>query len=60
MADFINQCYVCGKIVDPLNAEKNIQFNLPVCDVCKGSNREAEAIDQLLEGMADGFVCGCI
>lgn len=51
---------MCGKIIDPQNTERNLQFNLPVCDECNGTDREKEAIDQLLEGMADGFVCGCI
>ena len=60
MTDFLSQCFVCEKVIDPQNTEKNIQFNLSVCDDCKGTDREKDAIDQLLEGMADGFVCGCI
>jgi len=60
MADFNTQCFVCGKEIDPQNTERNIQFNLPVCDDCKGTDREKEAIEQLLDGMAEGFVCGCI
>jgi len=60
MVDFINQCFVCGKEVDPLKSTKNMQFNLPVCDDCKDTDREKKATDELLDGMAEGFVCGCI
>lgn len=60
MEDFARQCFVCGKAVDPGKADKNLQFNLPVCNDCKGTDREKEAIAELLEGMAEGFVCGCI
>jgi NAD-dependent SIR2 family protein deacetylase len=60
MTDFARKCFVCGKNVDPETTDKNPQFNLPVCDNCKGTDREKEAIAQLLEGMAEGFVCGCI
>jgi hypothetical protein len=60
MTDFAKQCFVCGKAVDPEQTEKNKQFNLPVCSGCKGTDKEKEAIAQLLEGMAEGFVCGCI
>jgi ribosome-binding protein aMBF1 (putative translation factor) len=60
MTDFANRCFVCGTEVDPAIAKKNEQFNLPVCDKCDGTDREKEAIAGLLEGMAEGFVCGCI
>jgi len=60
MLDFAKHCFACGKEIDPQTTEKNIQFNLPVCADCKGTNREKTAIDELLDGMAEGFVCGCI
>lgn len=60
MADFANRCFVCGKEVDPQIVERNKQFNLPVCADCKGTDTEKKAIEDLLEGMAEGFVCGCI
>jgi len=60
MADFANRCFVCGKEVDAQTTEKNIRFNLPVCADCKGTDRERQAETELLEGMAEGFVCGCI
>lgn len=60
MNDFARRCFVCGKEIDPENTSKNMQFNLPVCDDCKGTDREKAAVDDLLDGMAEGFVCGCI
>lgn len=60
MAYFANRCFVCGKEVDPQIIEKNKQFNLPVCADCKGTDNEKKAIEDLLDGMAEGFVCGCI
>lgn len=60
MTDFLYQCFVCGKETDPQNTTKNKQLNLPVCNECIGTEEENQAVDELIEGMADGFVCGCI
>lgn len=60
MTDFSNHCFVCGKEVNPLTAKKNKELNLPVCDTCSGTEEEKKAVGEHLEGMADGFVCGCI
>jgi hypothetical protein len=60
MTDFSNQCFVCGAEIDPLISKKNKQFNLPVCEICVGTDQEKSAIEDYLEGMAEGFVCGCI
>jgi len=60
MADFLNHCFICGKEVDPQTTKKNMEINLPVCDVCSGTEEEKKAVADLNEGMADGFVCGCI
>lgn len=60
MTDFSNQCFVCGKEIDPEKTERNKQLNLPVCDDCRGTEREKKAVDDDLESMAEGFVCGCI
>jgi len=60
MSEFINKCFVCGIEIDPKTTIRNKQLNLPVCDECNGTNNERKAVDELLEGMADGFVCGCI
>lgn len=60
MNDFHNHCFVCGKETDPVICSKNIQLNLPVCESCKDTDEEKKAVDELIEGMAEGFVCGCI
>ncbi len=60
MTDFSNHCFVCGKDTDPQTSKKNQQLNLPVCDECSGTEAEKNAVEDLTEGMADGFVCGCI
>lgn len=60
MAEFFNRCFVCEIEIDPENTKRNRQFNLPVCDGCCGTDREMNAFDELPEGMAEGFVCGCI
>lgn len=59
MTDFQNHCFVSGKETAPGISTKNIQLNLPVCNTCKDTE-EKKAVVELLEGMADGFVCGCI
>ncbi|HEX7584772.1 MAG TPA: hypothetical protein VF373_08800 [Prolixibacteraceae bacterium] len=60
MPEFLNHCFVCGKKIDPQKTGKNRQLNLPVCIECSGTDREIKAVDEHLEGLADGFVCGCI
>jgi hypothetical protein len=60
MPDFSNHCFVCGREVDPQLTERNHQLNLPVCSDCAGTDAEKKAIDELNEGLAEGFVCGCI
>ena len=60
MPDFSNQCFVCGIAIDPIHSKRNKQLNLPVCDDCCGSDLEKSSVEDHLEGMADGFVCGCI
>lgn len=59
MSDFNVKCFVCEEPVDK-DCSRNSSVNLPVCEKCKGTNREMEKVQELLEGMADGFVCGCI
>lgn len=60
MTDFTTKCFVCGKAVDAENSTRNKEVNLPVCDQCAGTEEENKAIAELREGMAEGFVCGCI
>lgn len=60
MENFANKCFVCETEITPENSSINTQVNLPVCNNCKGTPREKEKIDELLEGLAERFVCGCI
>ncbi len=60
MNDFFNRCFVCQKELDPALAKRNRQLNLPVCDDCEGTESEKKAVEELNEGLAEGFVCGCI
>jgi len=53
-------CFVCEKIILTKNISYHTKVNLPVCDACRGYEAEAVKVEELLEGMADGFVCGCI
>jgi hypothetical protein len=51
-------CFVCGNIQEDMKV--NTRVNLPVCPLCSGSEKEKKSIEELLEGLAEGFVCGCI
>lgn len=57
--DFTKHCCVCSEPVAD-DCPRNQSVNLPVCEKCSGTQQERDAIQKLLEGMADGFVCGCI
>ncbi len=57
--DFTKICMVCEEPVKP-DCYRNPSVNLPVCEQCRGTEKEKEAIQNLRDGMADGFVCGCI
>jgi hypothetical protein len=56
--NIFEKCFVCGVI--PQNGFQHKQVNLPVCAECVGSEREKIAVEQLLEGLAEDFYCGCI
>lgn len=60
MDDFMKKCFVCSVKLHDKNYTINTAINLPVCNNCKGSTEEKRTIKQLINGMADGFVCGCI
>lgn len=60
MDNFSKKCFVCGTVVTEGEFSINTEINLPVCNNCKGSTNEKLAITELQDGMADGFVCGCI
>jgi len=53
-------CFVCGKPLLAKSISYHPKVNLPVCDACRGSEPEAVKVEELLEGLAEGFVCGCI
>ncbi|WP_163711876.1 hypothetical protein [Mangrovibacterium lignilyticum] len=57
--NFQKKCFVCEEPVNE-GCSKNIEINLPVCENCRGTENEKKAVKDLQEGMADGFVCGCI
>ena len=58
MNDCFEQCFVCGQKDAALTT--NTTVNLPVCQRCSGSAAEQNAVSFLQEGLAEGFVCGCI
>ncbi len=54
------KCFVCQTEVTAQNSKLNGEVNLPVCTKCQGTEKEKETVKELLESLADGFVCGCI
>jgi hypothetical protein len=53
-------CFVCENPVESLNINYHTKVNLPVYSTCCGSEKEIAKVEYLLEGLAEGFVCGCI
>ena len=53
-------CFVCDNAIQNAIITYQRKVNLPVCDNCKDTANEKAKIEELLEGLADGFVCGCI
>ncbi len=53
-------CFVCEASFHSADIKYHAEVNLPVCKACSGTNAEAHKVKLLLEGLADGFVCGCI
>jgi hypothetical protein len=60
MKELNKKCFVCQKNVPTDKLELNTEVNLMVCEICKGSPNEKEAVAELLDSLADGLVCGCI
>ena len=60
MDDFGKKCFVCEAPITEGNYTYNTMVNLPVCHQCKGSDSEKSKASDLLEGLAERFVCGCI
>jgi len=55
-----HRCFVCQVDVTKENSVLNAEVNLPVCNACRGTEKEKEAVAELLDSLADGLVCGCI
>ncbi|MBN1984686.1 MAG: hypothetical protein JW761_00215 [Prolixibacteraceae bacterium] len=55
-----NTCFVCQCEVTAENSTINKDVYLPVCNFCKGTDKEKKAVEEQLDSLADGFVCGCI
>ena len=55
-----NTCFVCHRTVTAENSELNKEVYLRVCNTCKGTEEEKKAVDEQLDSLADGLVCGCI
>ena len=53
-------CFVCTKQLTSDTWDINKQVYLPVCDKCKGSKEEKEKVEEYLDSLADGLICGCI
>ena len=60
MGSINTSCFVCKKPVKPETAEINQVVNMPVCRECKGTEEEKTEEKEVLDSLADGFVCGCI
>ncbi|MCE1197992.1 MAG: hypothetical protein LWW85_03395 [Marinilabiliales bacterium] len=58
MDDFSQICFVCSRPKEGMH--RHPQVNLPICNDCSGTDAEKQALDDLTEGLAEGFVCGCI
>ena len=60
MGTIKDTCFVCKRAVTPINSSINIVVNMPVCNQCKGTEQEKKEEREVLDSLADGFVCGCI
>jgi hypothetical protein len=58
--DIKNNCFVCGAAITAENSELNEEVYLRVCRLCKGTEKEKNAVNEHLDSLADGLVCGCI
>lgn len=60
MSSINSTCFVCKKPVTSDSSEINQVVNMPVCFTCKGTEQEKAEEKEVLDSLADGFVCGCI
>ena len=40
--------------------ELNMDVNMPVCSNCKETDQEKNEVEEMLDSLADGLICGCI
>jgi hypothetical protein len=60
MEGLFHKCFVCEVDLPKENLVLNTEVNLPVCNSCRGTDKERETVAELLDSLADGLVCGCI
>lgn len=60
MMDQKKQCFVCKKYFPVVETSINKEVYMPVCNNCKGTEKEKQAVEDNLDSLADGLVCGCI
>jgi hypothetical protein len=60
MGSIKTTCFVCKTKITPATSELNPLVNLPVCKRCKGTEQEKNEAKEVLDSLANGFVCGCI
>lgn len=60
MGTIKNTCFVCKKAVTNDNLVINTVVNMPVCQQCRGTEKEKKEEKEVLDSLADGLVCGCI
>jgi hypothetical protein len=53
-------CFVCKESIKVESYELNIEVNMPVCKLCKGTAQEKKMVEEMLDSLAEGLICGCI
>ncbi len=51
---------MCNNEIPDGPLEMNKEILLPVCSGCKGTDHEKKKVEEYLDSLAEGFVCGCI
>ncbi len=54
------KCFVCDNIFTEEGLKLNTTVNMYVCACCRGTENEKQKETELLDSLAEGFVCGCI
>lgn len=60
MTDNKNTCFVCLENVNVKESRINVAVTMKVCLSCSGTEKEKQREKELLESLAEDFVCGCI